>query len=47
MTFGRPSTIPDSYVKLELPTNYESVEYSAFSPETHSSLSVAFFNATM
>ncbi|KAJ5673980.1 hypothetical protein N7462_009419 [Penicillium macrosclerotiorum] len=47
MTFGRPSSIPDSYVKLELPSKRDFEKSSAFIDDETSYLSVAFFNSTI
>lgn len=47
MTFGRPAAIPDSYVKLELPSKRQFENSSAFVDDETSYLSVSFFNATM
>lgn len=48
MTFGRPATIPDEYVKLELPVDYDSITPST-PPSTDPvrQNSVVFFNATI
>lgn len=48
MTFGRPAAIPESYVKLDFPVDYEAVHLSGVSkgdPRRH--ISVQFFVATM
>ncbi|KAJ6108028.1 hypothetical protein N7523_009351 [Penicillium sp. IBT 18751x] len=47
MTFGRPATIPDNYVKLELPIKRDFEKSSAFVDDETSSLSVGFFNSTV
>ncbi|KAJ5714910.1 Transcription factor [Penicillium malachiteum] len=47
MTFGRPAAIPDSYVKLELPSKRQFEKSSAFVDDETSYLSVSFFNATI
>ena len=47
MTFGRPATIPDSYVRLELPSEYETTDASVTTIETRKEISVGFYTATM
>ncbi|KAJ5787283.1 hypothetical protein N7457_002273 [Penicillium paradoxum] len=47
MTFGRPAAIPDSYVKLELPTKHEFENSTGFVNDETAALSVAFFNSTI
>jgi hypothetical protein len=47
MTFGRPPAIPESYVQLELPVPYASLQQPVSAVEKGDSLSVAFFNGTM
>ena len=49
MTFGRPSTIPDTYSKLDLPQSYplQSDSASGESAESRNSTNVAFFSATI
>jgi hypothetical protein len=47
MTFGRPATIPDDYVKLELPINYQDLLVPAPAIDNRKADSVLFFNATM
>ncbi|KAJ5373434.1 hypothetical protein N7517_005440 [Penicillium concentricum] len=47
MTFGRPAAIPDSYVKLELPTKREFENSTGLVDDETAALSVAFFNATI
>ena len=50
MTFGRPSGIPDDYVKLELPkelVNEDTDALQPFSSASGSLLSAQFFVATM
>ncbi|KAJ5355472.1 uncharacterized protein N7496_012684 [Penicillium cataractarum] len=47
MTFGRPSSIPDYYVKLELPSKRDFEKSSAFVDDETSYLSVSFFNSTI
>lgn len=47
MTFGRPATIPDDYIKLELPIDIENVLDTAISTDTQKSTSVLFFSATI
>lgn len=47
MTFGRPTAIPDSYIKLELPVEIDTLlcPNAPVDPRKHTS--VQFFNATM
>ena len=48
MTFGRPAAIPENYVKLDLPVDYDDILPSStagFDPVKRNS--VLFFNATM
>ncbi|KAJ5813994.1 uncharacterized protein N7503_000744 [Penicillium pulvis] len=47
MTFGRPAAIPDSYVKLDLPSTHQFESSSALVDAETSSLSVSFFNSTI
>ncbi|KAJ5655508.1 hypothetical protein N7507_007458 [Penicillium longicatenatum] len=47
MTFGRPAAIPDSYVKLDLPSVHQFESSSAVVDTETSSLSVSFFNSTI
>ncbi|KAJ5811041.1 Transcription factor [Penicillium robsamsonii] len=47
MTFGRPAAIPDSYVKLELPTKREFENSTGLVDDETAALSVAFFNSTI
>ncbi|KAJ5934756.1 hypothetical protein N7466_004303 [Penicillium verhagenii] len=47
MTFGRPAAIPDSYVKLELPSVHQFESSSDVVDAETSSLSVSFFNCTI
>ncbi|GLI76936.1 hypothetical protein PoHVEF18_005214 [Penicillium ochrochloron] len=47
MTFGRPSSIPDYYVRLELPSKRDFEKSSAFVDDETSYLSVSFFNSTI
>lgn len=44
MTFGRPSAIPEDYVKLDLPRPLPRADGSSLSL---AEVGVAFFNATM
>jgi len=44
MTFGRPSAIPEDYVKIDLPTPIPSCDGQLSVTE---GTSVVFFNATM
>ncbi|OCL03951.1 hypothetical protein AOQ84DRAFT_346868 [Glonium stellatum] len=46
MTFGRPATIPESYVKLELPEPFENPSSSP-AEYSHKQDSVGFFSATI
>jgi hypothetical protein len=47
MTFGRPAAIPESYVKLEMPTETEVDPLSPRSVEGSNPTNIAFFAATM
>ena len=47
MTFGRPSAIPNNYVKLDLPVINDSVDTSAVMDKESTSLGLSFFNSTM
>lgn len=49
MTFGRPPVIPDSYVKLELPVPYITVDppRTLTERDKREPLSVGFYNGTM
>lgn len=47
MTFGRPSAIPDSYVKLEMPAETEVDPLSPPSVEGCNPTNISFFTATM
>ncbi len=47
MTFGRPAAIPDDYVKLALPVDYDNVLESMLPADPRKHTSVCFFNATM
>ncbi|XHG08619.1 hypothetical protein AWENTII_011713 [Aspergillus wentii] len=47
MTFGRPSVIPDNYVRLELPANHGNLDTSAIMDNETTDLSVSFFNSTI
>lgn len=46
MTFGRPATIPNDYIKMELPQHIDGWTYED-DDELRTSSSVAFFSATM
>lgn len=46
MTFGRPPSIPDSFVRLELPQPYH-VVLPGLEEDLNEYLTVGFFNATM
>lgn len=46
LTFGRPASIPDAYVKLAMPMQIP--EWTVAQPfEVQASLGLAFFNSTM
>jgi hypothetical protein len=47
MTFGRPAAIPDSYIKLDMPTEIEVDPLSPPSVEGSNPSNIAFFAATM
>lgn len=49
MTFGRPSAIPESYVKIDLPEPYPTSSHSVSwaSAESLDPTNVAFYSATM
>ncbi|TVY92748.1 hypothetical protein LAWI1_G002078 [Lachnellula willkommii] len=47
MTFGRPATIPDDYVRLELPLDYDELILSSTTFDPRQQISVQFFNATI
>ena len=47
MTFGRPAAIPDCYVRLELPVEYELADASVTTFEARKEISVGFYSATM
>ena len=49
MTFGRPSAIPESYVKLEMPDDhgFYPMPEKSLSSEARNSLNVPFYVATM
>jgi hypothetical protein len=50
MTFGRPASIPDNYIKLEPPAELIDEETGALKPFSSAhggSISVHFFTATM
>ena len=47
MTFGRPASIPDSYVQLELPIEFPVLNGGVAGLDRKESVSVAFFNGTM
>lgn len=47
MTFGRPAAIPESYVKLELPSKHPVEKSPTLIDEDTLYLSVSFFNATL
>lgn len=48
MTFGRPAAIPESYVKLDLPVDYDAVHLTGVSKgDLTKHISVQFFVATM
>lgn len=47
MTFGRPGTIPDDYVKLPMPAILEEDLSSTMRSESTLTDSLLFFNSTM
>jgi hypothetical protein len=47
MTFGRPCTIPESYVKLDMPLKDTQVLSSTLKSETYQQLDGWFFTAAM
>ncbi|KAH8799845.1 fungal-specific transcription factor domain-containing protein [Xylogone sp. PMI_703] len=47
MTFGRPPTIPESYVRLDLPVPYATLQHPIVIVEKGESLSIAFYNGTI
>ncbi|RHZ43500.1 putative C6 transcription factor [Aspergillus thermomutatus] len=47
MTFGRPAAIPNSYVKLELPSDYKLTDELPISNSQVDALGLAFFNSTI
>ncbi|KAF9887006.1 hypothetical protein FE257_010622 [Aspergillus nanangensis] len=47
MTFGRPSAIPDNYVKLDLPATNISIDTASILNNDSTYLSIAFFNSTI
>jgi hypothetical protein len=47
MTYGRPPSIPDEYVQLDLPVEFSTLEESADGMQMNESLGIAFFNGTM
>jgi hypothetical protein len=47
MTFGRPAAIPDSYIKLELPVEIDTVVDPKMPANSQKHASVQFFNGTM
>lgn len=48
MTFGRPVAIPENYVKLDLPVDYDDILPSSIpGGDLVKRNSVLFFNATM
>ncbi len=47
MTFGRPPSIPENYVHLDLPVEYSTLQEERAPAEKRESLSIAFFNGTM
>lgn len=46
MTFGRPAAIPEAYVKLDLPVDFDEI-HLVRRPDPRKHLSVQFYNATM
>ena len=48
MTFGRPAAIPDGYMMLDLPVDYDTILSPRTAPvDSIKHDSVLFFNATM
>jgi hypothetical protein len=47
MTFGRPPSIPESYVQLDLPVPYGILQQTMTTAEKGDVLRVSFFNSTM
>lgn len=47
MTYGRPPSIPDDYVQLDLPVEFSRLGEGENGMQTNESLSIAFFNGTM
>jgi hypothetical protein len=47
MTFGRPAAIPDSYIKLELPVDIDTLISPNTPADPRKHASVQFFNVTM
>lgn len=47
MIYGRPPSIPDDYVQLDLPVEFSTLEEGDGGTKTDDSLSIGFFNGTM
>jgi hypothetical protein len=47
MTFGRPPAIPESYIQLDLPIPYATLQQPMTTEEKGDALSILFFNSTM
>lgn len=47
MTYGRPPSIPNNYVQLDLPVEFSSLEGGQDGTESDESLSIGFFTGTM
>ncbi|KAG2414300.1 hypothetical protein HFD88_003491 [Aspergillus terreus] len=47
MTFGRPSAVPDNYVKLDLPATASSIDTIPIQDNDTILLSITFFNSTI
>ena len=47
MTFGRPAAIPDDYINMDLPVDYDELIPSTRPTDPKIQGSVGFFNATM
>lgn len=46
MTFGRPASIPDSYVQMDLPVEFSTLTTGVAGTDMKESLAVAFFNGS-
>lgn len=47
MTYGRPPSIPNDYVQLDLPVEFSRLEGGQDGTESDESLSIGFFTGTM